>query len=53
VAIRDSLMATNLDGVVGKVCFSKERDSELAAYIIRIKNGQRTLLDSHAPDRCM
>jgi branched-chain amino acid transport system substrate-binding protein len=53
VAIRDSLAATNLDGVVGKVCFSKDRDSELAAYIIRIKNGQRTLLDSHAPDRCM
>ena len=52
-AIRDALAATNLDGVVGKVCFSKERDSELAAYIIRIKNGQRTLLDSHAPDRCM
>jgi branched-chain amino acid transport system substrate-binding protein len=53
VAIRDSLMATNLDGVVGKVCFSKDHDSELAAYILRIKNGQRTLLDSHAPDRCM
>ena len=52
-AIRDALAATNLDGVVGKVCFSKERDSELAGYIIRIKNGQRTLLDSHAPDRCM
>jgi hypothetical protein len=53
VAIRDNLMATNLDGVVGKVCFSKDHDSELSAYIIRIKNGQRTLLDSHAPDRCM
>ena len=51
-AIRDALPATNLDGVIGKICFSADHDSELAAYIIRISNGQRTLLDSHAPDRC-
>jgi branched-chain amino acid transport system substrate-binding protein len=51
-AIRDNLMATNINGVNGKICFSKDHDSELPAYIIRIKNGQRTLLDSHAPDTC-
>jgi hypothetical protein len=41
-----------LDGVTGKVCFDKDRDSELPAYIIQIKGGKRTLLDSHAPDSC-
>lgn len=51
-AIRDTLQSTNIDGVIGKICFSRDRDSELPAFIIRIKNGQRTLLDSHAPDRC-
>jgi branched-chain amino acid transport system substrate-binding protein len=51
-AIRDNLMATNINGVNGKICFSKDHDSELPAYIIRLKNGQRTLLDSHAPDVC-
>ena len=51
-AIRDTLQTTNIDGVIGKICFSRDRDSELPAFIIRIKNGQRTLLDSHAADRC-
>jgi len=51
-AIRDTLQSTNMDGVIGKICFSRDRDSELPAFIIRIRNGQRTLLDSHAPDRC-
>jgi branched-chain amino acid transport system substrate-binding protein len=51
-AIRDNLMATNINGVNGKICFSQDHDSELPAYIIRLKNGQRTLLDSHAPDIC-
>ena len=51
-AIRDTLQSTNIDGVIGKICFSRDRDSELPAFIIRIKNGQRTLLDSHAADRC-
>lgn len=51
-AIRDTLQSTSIDGVIGKICFSRDRDSELPAFIIRIKNGQRTLLDSHAPDRC-
>jgi len=51
-AIRDNLMATNINGVNGKICFSQDHDAELPAYIIRLKNGQRTLLDSHAPDVC-
>ena len=51
-AIREALRTVELDGVTGKVCFDKDRDSELPAYIIQIKGGKRTLLDSHAPDSC-
>ena len=51
-AIRDALKTANMDGVIGKICFSKDNDSELPAFIIRIKNGQRTLLDTHQPDKC-
>ena len=51
-AIRDALRTTDLNGVTGKVCFTKENDSELPGYIIRIRNGQRTLLDTHPPLKC-
>ena len=52
VAIRDALRKTQWAGVTGSICFDKDQDSELPAYIVRIKGGQRTLLDSHAPDKC-
>ena len=52
VALRDALRGTQITGVTGNICFGKDGDSELPAYIIRIRNGQRTLLDSHAPDAC-
>ncbi len=51
-AIRDALRTTNMAGVTGNVCFSKDNDSELPGYIIRIKGGQRTLLDVHPADKC-
>lgn len=51
-AIRDALRTTDLNGVTGKICFTKENDSELPGYIIRIRNGQRTLLDTHPPLKC-
>jgi len=51
-AIRDALAKTDLEGVTGRICFDKERDAELPGYIIQIKNGQRTLLDSHPSDKC-
>ena len=51
-AIRQALRTTSLDGVIGKICFTAENDSELPGYIIRIRNGQRTLLDTHAPLKC-
>jgi branched-chain amino acid transport system substrate-binding protein len=52
VALRDALRTTQITGVTGNICFGRDGDSELPAYIIRIRNGQRTLLDSHAPDAC-
>lgn len=51
-AIREALRTTQLAGVVGSVCFDQDRDSELPGYIIQIKDGKRTLLDSHAADSC-
>ena len=52
LAIREALRTTDLNGVIGKICFTKENDSELPGYIVRIRNGQRTLLDTHAPQKC-
>ncbi|MGE0734912.1 MAG: ABC transporter substrate-binding protein [Alphaproteobacteria bacterium] len=52
LAIRNALAATDYDGISGKVCFDKERDAELAAYVIEIKGGKRALLDSHPSDKC-
>lgn len=51
-AIRDTLRSTNLPGVTGNICFSKDNDSELPGYIIRVKGGQRTLLDVHPAEKC-
>lgn len=51
-AIRDTLRSTNVAGVTGNVCFSKDNDAELPGFIIRIRNGQRTLLDMHPADKC-
>lgn len=51
-AIREALAATRIAGVSGDICFDKERDAELAAYVIGIKDGKRYLVDSHPSDKC-
>lgn len=51
-AIREALAATSLPGVSGDICFDKERDAELAAYVVGVKNGQRYLVDSIPSDKC-
>lgn len=51
-AIRVALAATKLDGVTGAICFDKERDAELPAYIIRVQGGKRVLVDAHPSDPC-
>lgn len=52
LAIRDALRTTQRTGVTGSIRFDKDQDSRLPACIVRIHGGQRTLLDSHAPDKC-
>lgn len=51
-AIRTALAGTNLQGVTGQICFDKERDAELPAYVIGIKGGTRFLIDSHPSNKC-
>ena len=51
-AIRVALAKTELVGVSGNICFDQDRDAELGAYIIGVKNGQRILVDSHPSDKC-
>ncbi len=51
-AIREALAKTSLEGVSGHICFDKDHDAELAAYVIGVKNGRRYLIDSHPSDKC-
>ena len=51
-AIREALAKTNLQGVSGNICFDKERDAELAAYVVGVKGGKRYLVDSTPSDKC-
>lgn len=52
VAVREALFRTSLDGVTGKICFDADREAQMPGYVIRINNGQRTLLDQHLSDLC-
>jgi branched-chain amino acid transport system substrate-binding protein len=51
-AIREALAKTNIAGVSGQICFDKERDAELGAYVFGVKGGKRYLVDSHPADKC-
>ena len=51
-AIREALAKTQVAGVSGNICFDKEHDAELGAYIIGVKGGKRYLVDSHPADKC-
>jgi branched-chain amino acid transport system substrate-binding protein len=51
-AIREALAKTQVSGVSGNICFDKEHDAELGAYIIGVKGGKRYLVDSHPADKC-
>ena len=51
-AVREALAATTLTGVSGDICFDKDDDAELAAYVIGVKDGKRYLVDSHPSDKC-
>ena len=52
MAIREGLKTVKFSGVLGEnLCFSGT-DAELPGYIIQIKDGEWTLLDSHPADAC-
>ena len=52
LAIREGLKSVNFSGILGdNLCFAGN-DAELPGYVIQIKDGKWTLLDSHKPDPC-
>ena len=51
-AIREALAKTQISGVSGNICFDKDHDAELGAYIIGVKGGKRYLVDSFPADPC-
>lgn len=51
-AFRDGLKTVSFSGILGQnLCFSGT-DAELPGYVITIKDGAWTLLDTHAADSC-
>ena len=51
-AIRDALLKTTFDLVQGKVCFEKNGDAQLPAYIMTMKDKKWNLLDTHPALPC-
>lgn len=51
-AIRDTLKTIVYEGVTGRVCFDKNGDAELPAYVVEIKGGNISLVDSHPAKTC-
>jgi len=51
-AIRDALATLTHEGVSGNICFDKNGDAELPAYIVEINDGGISLVDSHPANEC-
>jgi len=51
-AIRDTLGTLVHEGVSGRICFDKNGDAELPAYIVEINDGDISLVDSHPANEC-
>jgi branched-chain amino acid transport system substrate-binding protein len=51
-AIRDTLSTLVHEGVSGTICFDKNGDAELPAYIVEIMDGGISLVDSHPAKEC-
>jgi branched-chain amino acid transport system substrate-binding protein len=51
-AIRDALATLSHEGVSGRICFDKNGDAELPAYIVEINEGDISLVDSHPANEC-
>lgn len=52
-AIRDTLATLVHEGISGKICFDKNGDAELPAYIVEINDGGISLVDSHPANECV
>ncbi|MFK7891485.1 MAG: ABC transporter substrate-binding protein [Granulosicoccus sp.] len=51
-AIRDTLASLVHEGVSGRICFDKNGDAELPAYIVEINDSAISLVDSHPANEC-
>lgn len=51
-AIRDALVDIKVTGITGDICFDKNGDAQLPAFVIELKDSQWTLLDQHPPLPC-
>lgn len=51
-AIRDTLSTLVHQGISGTICFDKNGDAELPAYIVEIMDGGISLVDSHPAKEC-
>lgn len=51
-AIRDTLKTAQFSGVTGEICFDKNGDAELPAYIMEVVNSDVRMIDSHPSKKC-
>ena len=51
-AIRDVLKTIKFNGVTGNICFDKNGDAELPAYIMEVHNSDVRMIDSHPAKKC-
>ncbi|MGI9380351.1 MAG: ABC transporter substrate-binding protein, partial [Methyloligellaceae bacterium] len=51
-AIRDTLKSFKFSGVTGEICFDKNGDAELPAYIMEVKNSDVNMIDQHPSKTC-
>ncbi len=51
-AIRDALKDLTYSGVTGDICFDKNGDAELPAYILEVVNSDTRMIDQHPSKKC-
>lgn len=51
-AIRDTLKTFQFSGVTGDICFDKNGDAELPAYIMEVVNSDVRMIDQHPSKKC-
>jgi branched-chain amino acid transport system substrate-binding protein len=51
-AIRDTLKTFQFSGVTGDICFDKNGDAELPAYVMEVINSDVRMIDQHPSKKC-